>query len=88
MVDYIGFKRYSCSLQPLFKVPCRNKIKKEILALYEVTKIKFKRELHENQGRITVTTDMWTATNQKKGYMTITTHFVNNSSNLRNIMLR
>ncbi|CAN1812725.1 Zinc finger BED domain-containing protein RICESLEEPER 3 [Linum perenne] len=72
IVDHIGFKRYSCSLQPLFKVPCCNTIKKEILTLYEVTKIKFKRELHENRGRIAVTTDMWTATNQKRGYMAIT----------------
>ncbi|CAN1786852.1 Zinc finger BED domain-containing protein RICESLEEPER 2 [Linum perenne] len=88
IVDHIGFKRYSCSLQLLFKVPCRNTIKKEILTLYEVTKIKFKRELHENQGRIAVTTDMWTATNQKRGYMTIAAHYVDSSWNLRSIMLR
>ncbi|CAN1248085.1 Zinc finger BED domain-containing protein RICESLEEPER 2, partial [Linum perenne] len=88
IVDHIGFKRYSCSLQPLFKVPCRSTIKKEILTLYEVTKIKFKRELHENRGRIVVTTDMWTATNQKRGYMAITAHYVDNSWNFRSIMLR
>ncbi|CAN1752433.1 Zinc finger BED domain-containing protein DAYSLEEPER [Linum perenne] len=88
IVDHIGFKRYSCSLQPLFKVPCGNTIKKEILTLYEVTKIKFKRELHENRGRIDVTTDMWTATNQKRGYMVITAHYVDNLWNLRSIMLR
>ncbi|CAN1247643.1 Zinc finger BED domain-containing protein DAYSLEEPER [Linum perenne] len=73
IVDHIGFKRYSCSLQPLFK---------------EVTKIKNKRDLHENRGRIVVTTDMWTATNQKRGYMAITAHYVDNSWNLRSIMLR
>ncbi|CAN1763520.1 Zinc finger BED domain-containing protein RICESLEEPER 4, partial [Linum perenne] len=49
IVDHIGFKRYSCSLQPLFKVPFRNTIKKERLTFYEVTKINFKRELHENR---------------------------------------
>ncbi|CAN1317252.1 Zinc finger BED domain-containing protein RICESLEEPER 2 [Linum perenne] len=88
IVDHIGFKRYSCSLQPLFKVPCRNTIKKEILTLYEVTKIKIKRDIHENRGRITVTTNMWTATNQKRGYIAITAHYVDNSWNLRSIMLR
>ncbi|CAK8579118.1 unnamed protein product [Lathyrus sativus] len=31
IVDHIGFRRYSTSLQPLFQVPCRNTIKKEIL---------------------------------------------------------
>ncbi|CAN1169823.1 Putative AC transposase, partial [Linum perenne] len=31
---------------------------------------------------------MWTATNQKRGYMAITAHYVDNSWNLRSIMLR
>lgn len=32
--------------------------------------------LEVNQGRIAVTTDMWTASNKKKGYMAMTAHFV------------
>jgi len=36
IVDHVGFRRYSASLQPLFQVPCRNTIKKkEILKVYE-----------------------------------------------------
>ncbi|OIW09734.1 hypothetical protein TanjilG_09407 [Lupinus angustifolius] len=31
IVDHVGFRRYSASLQPLFQVPSRNTIKKEIL---------------------------------------------------------
>ncbi|XP_019454971.1 PREDICTED: zinc finger BED domain-containing protein RICESLEEPER 3-like [Lupinus angustifolius] len=31
LVDHVGFRRYSASLQPLFQVPSRNTIKKEIL---------------------------------------------------------
>ncbi|CAN1182287.1 Zinc finger BED domain-containing protein DAYSLEEPER [Linum perenne] len=88
IVNHIGFKRYSCSLQTLFNIPCHNTIKKEILTLYEVTKIKFKRELHGNRGRIVVTTDMWTATNKKRGYIAITAHYVYNLWNLRSIMFR
>ncbi|XP_012575080.1 zinc finger BED domain-containing protein RICESLEEPER 2-like [Cicer arietinum] len=38
IVEYIGFRRYSASLQPLFQVPCRNTIKKEIFKVYEVEK--------------------------------------------------
>ena len=28
-------------------------------------------------GRVTITSDMWTSTNQKWDYMAITTHYVN-----------
>ncbi|CAN1752758.1 Putative AC transposase [Linum perenne] len=88
IVGHLGFKRFCCALQPLFKLPCRNTIKKEILTLYELTKIKIKRKIHENRGRVAMTTDMWTATNQKRGYMAITAHYIDNSWNLRSILVR
>ncbi|CAN1273477.1 Putative AC transposase [Linum perenne] len=89
IVDHIGFRRYNCSLQPLFQVHCRNTIKKEILTLvYGVQSAKIQRELDGNWGMIAVTTDMWTATNQKRGYMALTTHYIDNSWKLRSIMLR
>ena len=31
IVDHLYFKRFVCSLQPLFTVPCRNTIKKRCL---------------------------------------------------------
>ena len=40
IVEHVGFRRYSASLQPLFKVPCRNTIKSEILKIYEYKKVK------------------------------------------------
>ncbi|CAN1763663.1 hypothetical protein LINPERHAP1_LOCUS8925 [Linum perenne] len=56
-----------------------NTIKKEIFTLYELTKIKIQREIHGNRGRVAVTTDMWTSTNQKRGYIAITAHYVDKS---------
>ncbi|CAN1753146.1 Zinc finger BED domain-containing protein DAYSLEEPER [Linum perenne] len=88
MVDHLGFKRFCCPLQPLFKVPCRNTIKKVILTLYEFTKTKIQRDIDGNRGRVAVTTDMWTATNQKRGYMAITGHYIDNSWQLRSILFR
>ncbi|CAN1855433.1 Putative AC transposase, partial [Linum perenne] len=88
IVDHLGFQRFCCALQPLFKVPCRNTIKKDIFTLYELTKNKFQREIIGNRGRVAVTTDMWTATNQKRGYMAITAHYIDNSWNLRSILVR
>ena len=41
-----------------------------------------------NKGRITITSDMWTASNQKKGYMSITTHYIDDNWTLQNIILR
>ena len=37
--------------------------------------------------RVVVTTDMWTADSQKKGYMAVTGHFVDESWKLRNILM-
>ncbi|CAN1785294.1 Putative AC9 transposase [Linum perenne] len=88
IAEHLGFKRFCCALQPLFKVPCRNTMKKEILTLYELTKTKIQREIDGNRGRVAVTTDMWTATNQKRGYMAITAHYIDNSWKLRSILLR
>ena len=39
------------------------------------------------KGRIAITTDMWTATNQRKGYMTVTAHFIDEAWALRSRIL-
>ncbi|CAN1240275.1 Putative AC transposase [Linum grandiflorum] len=76
IVDHLYFKIFCNGLQPLFKVPSRNTTKKDILAMYE-----------RNKGRIAITTDMWTATNQKRGYMAITGHYIDNHDILRGHLL-
>ncbi|CAN1314477.1 Zinc finger BED domain-containing protein DAYSLEEPER [Linum perenne] len=73
IVDHLGFKRFCCALQPLFK---------------ELSKTKIQREIDGNRGRVAVKTDMWTTTNQKRGYMAITAHYIDNSWKLRSILLR
>ncbi|CAI0465098.1 unnamed protein product [Linum tenue] len=88
LVDHVGFKRFCCSLQPQFAVPSRNTVKKDILGLYGVERSKYQNMIDGNLGRISVTADLWTATNQKMGYMAVTGHFIDNSWKLRNIMLR
>lgn len=47
MVDHEGFKRYSHSLQPLFKVALRNTISNDILKIYEVKKREDYRDVRE-----------------------------------------
>ncbi|KAL6181331.1 hypothetical protein ACLB2K_047986 [Fragaria x ananassa] len=68
MVEHLGFKRYSKALQPSFKVPCRNTIKKEIMKIFEFEKEKTMKLIQMNTSRIAITTDMWTATLKTWGY--------------------
>ncbi|KAJ0103680.1 hypothetical protein Patl1_05464 [Pistacia atlantica] len=79
MVDHYGFKRFCNSMQPLFKVVSKNTIKKDIFKMYDVEKEKTMKLLNENRSRIAITSDLWTASNQNKGYMTITAHFIDNN---------
>lgn len=40
------------------------------------------------KSRVAITTDMWTSDNQKRGYMDVTAHFIDDSWTLRNIITR
>lgn len=35
IVEHIGFREFSASLQPLFKMVCRNTLKRDILKIYD-----------------------------------------------------
>ncbi|CAN0905893.1 Zinc finger BED domain-containing protein DAYSLEEPER, partial [Linum grandiflorum] len=87
MVDQLYFKIFYNGLRSLFKVPSRNTTKKDILAMYEIEKKKIQRVIDGNNGIIVITTDMWTATNQKRGYITITGHYIDNHEILRDHLL-
>jgi len=39
-------------------------------------------------SRVAITTDMWTSENQKRGYMAITAHLIDESWTLRSIIMR
>ncbi|CAN0923530.1 Putative AC9 transposase [Linum grandiflorum] len=87
MVDHLYFKIFCASLQPLIKVPCRNTLKRDILSTYDVERKKIQKGINNNKGSIAVTTDMWTTTNQKRGYMAVTGHYIDNGGKLRNHLL-
>jgi hypothetical protein len=40
------------------------------------------------KSRVSITTYVWTSDNQKRGYMGVTAHFIDDSWNLRNIIMR
>ncbi|KAK3224750.1 hypothetical protein Dsin_004612 [Dipteronia sinensis] len=88
MVEHEAFREYSIALQPTFKSVSRNSIKKEILQIYDVEKMKTISILDANNCRIALTTDLWTASSQRKGYMAVTTHFIDESWCLQSRILR
>lgn len=87
MVEHQGLRDVMSSLNQLWKPVSRNTIKKEILDMYECERAKYISVLEQTQGRIVITTDMWTAKNQTKAYMAITAHFIDDAWALRSILL-
>ncbi|XP_042386507.1 zinc finger BED domain-containing protein RICESLEEPER 2-like [Zingiber officinale] len=88
MVDHVGFRRYFYALQPIFKVVSRNTIKTDIMKIFEYERNKTMKFLDLNASRIALTTDMWTASNQKRGFMAITSHFIDVSWKLQSRLVR
>jgi len=88
IVDHHGFRKFVSALQPLFKIGTRNTTRKGILSFHDMEKRKAKIFLHKMTCRIAITTDMWTTDNQKRGYMAITGHFIDDSWTLRSCILR
>ena len=88
MVEHHAFRKFVKGLQPLFRLPCRNTIKSDIIKIYDVEKQKTIKLLGKNKSRVAITTDMWTANHQKKGFMAVTAHFIDQNWNLQSRIMR
>ena len=67
MVDHIGFREFVADLQPMFKLVTRNTLKSDILKIYDNEREKVLKITDKNGSRMTITTDMWTSSNKKRG---------------------
>ncbi|XP_038699647.1 zinc finger BED domain-containing protein RICESLEEPER 3-like [Tripterygium wilfordii] len=88
MVQHVGFKRYSHALQPLFRVVSRDTIKSDIIRIFEYQRDKTMKLMESNGSRITLTTDIWMSSNQRRGFMAITSHFIDASWKLQSRLVR
>ncbi|GJU83981.1 zinc finger BED domain-containing protein RICESLEEPER 2-like protein [Tanacetum coccineum] len=88
IVDHVGFRNFTKAIQPLFNCPCRNTLKSDILKLYNQQKDQVIKGIETNKSRVAITADMWTSSNQKKGFMAITGHYIDNDWILRSKILR
>ncbi|KAF7811903.1 zinc finger BED domain-containing protein RICESLEEPER 2-like [Senna tora] len=87
-VEHFWFKRYSENLQPSFNVPSRHMVKSDIMKIYEAQKVKSMGLLDKIGSRIVITTNLWIPSNQKKGFMAITSHFIDENWALQSRILR
>ena len=88
IVDHIGFREFVASLQPLFKLVSRNTLKSDILKIYDNEREKALKMTDKNGRRMVITTDMWTSSNKKRGFMIITAHFSDHTWTLQSRVLR
>ncbi|GMY21390.1 zinc finger BED domain-containing protein RICESLEEPER 2-like [Fagus crenata] len=88
MVDHVGFRRFVSGLQPNFKLVSRNTLKRDILKIYDYEKQKSMAKIGNNGSRVAITTDMWTSSNKKRGFMVVTGHYINDSWILESQIMR
>ena len=67
-----NFQNFIYSLNPQFKIPNTNLIKESITHLYNTSLNEIRNKLLNACQFASLTTDFWTASHQKKGYMGIT----------------
>ena len=88
IVDHIRFREFVASLQPLFKLVSRNTLKSDILKIYDNEREKALKMMDKNGSRMTITIDMWTSSNKKRGFMVITAQFIDQTWTLQSRVLR
>jgi len=74
-VEGRGFKGFVEEACPMFKIPSRWTVNRDIFALYFEERKNLKKFFKENTQRMSITTDTWTSI-QRINYMCITAHFI------------
>ncbi|KAK2655675.1 hypothetical protein Ddye_008727 [Dipteronia dyeriana] len=74
-VENRGFQRFCFELCPLFDLPSRRTIVRDLYQLYIDEKIKLKDYFNRSKVRVCLTTDTWTSI-QNINYMVVTAHFI------------
>ncbi|KAK2649936.1 hypothetical protein Ddye_017425 [Dipteronia dyeriana] len=74
-VENRGFQRFCFELYPLFDLPSRRTIVRNLFQLYIDEKIKLKEYFNRSKVRVCLTTDTWTSI-QNINYMVVTAHFI------------
>ena len=81
IVNGEGFQNFLKEMDPSYQVPSHTTIRNYIRKSYTSAKDCMIRELSRQKG-IAITTDLWTSV-ATEGYITVTTHYINESWELR-----
>jgi len=73
--DDESFEPWMESMQPTFSSIGRQTIRNDCVSMFERMKRALRRELQTINSRICITSDLWTS-NQKLGYICVTTHYI------------
>ena len=77
IVNDVGFREFTRSLEPRYKLPTRQQLSSEIIpAMYEMSTDAISTSLSEASS-LAITTDMWTSL-FNDAYMSITGHYLTN----------
>nr|CAG8634178.1 12872_t:CDS:2 [Entrophospora candida] len=82
-----SFQHFIHSLNPHFKIPCIDVIKESLFILYDHSINELKDNLFNNCLYASLTTDFWTSTNQKKGFMGITCTWISENFEPNEVLL-
>ena len=85
-VEYEGIRKIFTYLNPDVKHISKNTTKADIIKFYMKEKDYIKNKLKITFGRICLTLDLWTSITSE-GYTCLTTHYVNDNWELKNIIL-
>lgn len=77
IVNHIGFRRSVTTLNPSFKIISHTTLRADIMNTFTSEKAGLKKGLKKvlenSESKVAITTDMWTPSNQKRGYMVVVT---------------
>ena len=81
-VEGRGFKGFVEESCPMFKIPSRWTVNRDIFSMFSEERSNLKKFFKENSQRICLTTDTWTSV-QRINYMCITAHFIDSQWKLQ-----
>lgn len=87
MVEHEYFEIFLNNLQPNFKLVSRNTVRADVISVYKEEKEKLYKYLDEFDGKISLTTDIWTSDHQNFAYACLTAHYVNEHWELKKKIL-
>uniref|UniRef100_A0A7N0TTA3 Transposase n=1 Tax=Kalanchoe fedtschenkoi TaxID=63787 RepID=A0A7N0TTA3_KALFE len=85
-VDHVGFQCFMSTCCPLFAIPSRYTVKRDISEVFHEQRKVLKDFLKESDVKICITTDTWTSL-QNINYMSITSHFIDSNWKLHKRIL-